>query len=230
MMKRFLPILLAAFCFGGCAYQAKTLSEIEELPDASSVVIETPKPASPGSLWTQQQGSMFYDTKARSVGDIVTVAIFERASASKEAKTSTGRSSSMSADISKAFGLERNMATINKAIDPTALVSAGFDNDFEGSGRTSRKEDLVATLTSQVVEVYPNGNLRISGAKTVTVNNEKQIVKLTGIVRPKDISAQNVVNSENILDARIAYTGKGVISDKQKPGWLMRILDTVWPF
>ncbi|MDX9710337.1 MAG: flagellar basal body L-ring protein FlgH [Trichloromonas sp.] len=229
-MKRFLPILLAAFCLGGCACQAKTLSETEELPDASSVVIETPKPASSGSLWTQQQGSMFYDTKARSVGDIVTVAIYERASASKEAKTSTGRSSSMSADLSKVFGLERNIATINKAIDPTALVSAGFDNDFEGSGRTSRKEDLVATLTSQVVEVYPNGNLRISGAKTVTVNNEKQIVKLTGIVRPKDISAQNVVNSENILDARIAYTGKGALSDKQKPGWLMRILDTVWPF
>ncbi|WP_432817711.1 flagellar basal body L-ring protein FlgH [Trichloromonas sp.] len=229
-MKRLAAIVICGLVLGGCAHQTRPLSETEELPDASSVVIEPPKPASPGSLWTQQQGSLFYDTKARSVGDIVTVAIYERASASKEAKTSTGRSSSMSADISKAFGLERNMATINKAIDPTALVSAGFDNDFEGSGRTSRKEDLIATLTSQVVEVYPNGNLRISGAKTVTVNNEKQIVKLTGIVRPKDISAQNVVNSENILDARIAYTGKGVLSDKQKPGWLMRLLDNVWPF
>ncbi len=229
-MKRLWVVILVVFGLGGCAWPNRPLSEVEELPDASSVVIEPPAPATPGSLWTQQRGSMFYDTKARSVGDIVTVAIFEAASASKEAKTSTGRSSKMSADLSKVFGLERNIATINKAIDPTALVSAGFDNDFEGSGKTSRKEDLVATLTSQVVEVYPNGNLRISGAKTVTVNNEKQIVKLTGIVRPADISAQNVVDSQNILDARIAYTGKGVISDKQKQGWLVRILDFVWPF
>jgi flagellar L-ring protein precursor FlgH len=187
-------------------------------------------PASPGSLWTQQRGSLFYDTKGRNVGDIVTVAIYEKASASKEAKTSTNRSSSVSASLSKLLGLEKNIGTINSAIDPTALLDASFDNDFEGEGKTSRKEDLVATLTTQIVEVYPNGNLRITGAKTVTVNSEKQIVKLTGIVRPSDISARNVVDSQSILDARIAYTGKGVVSDKQQQGWLMRVVDNVWPF
>ncbi|MBP7518749.1 MAG: flagellar basal body L-ring protein FlgH, partial [Desulfobulbus sp.] len=84
--------------------------------------------------------------------------------------------------------------------------------------------------TTQVVEVYPNGNLKIRGGKSVTVNNENQIIYLTGIVRPYDVTADNTVDSGNILNAQIAYTGKGAISDKQKPGWLMRIFDTNWPF
>jgi flagellar L-ring protein precursor FlgH len=93
-----------------------------------------------------------------------------------------------------------------------------------------RKEDLVATLSTRVVEVLPNGNLCSEGGKTVTVNNEDQIIRLAGIVRPADISYNNFVDSKYILDARISYTGKGVISDKQKPGWLVRVLDNVWPF
>ncbi|MEJ2200550.1 MAG: flagellar basal body L-ring protein FlgH [Desulfuromonadaceae bacterium] len=150
-------MLLSIMLLSGCALNQPSFSETEPLPETTSVVIEPVTPASTGSLWTQQRGSLFYDTKGRNVGDIVTVAIYE-------------------------------------------------------------------------VEVYPNGNLRITGAKTVTVNSEKQIVKLTGIVRPSDISAQNVVDSQNILDARIAYTGKGVVSDKQQQGWLMRVVDNVWPF
>ena len=229
-MKTLFLIILTAFLLNGCALHENHFEESEPLPDASSVVIAPATPTTPGSLWTQQRGSLFYDTKGRNVGDIVTVAIYEKASASKEAKTSTGRSSSVSASLSKLLGLEKNIGTINSAIDPTAMLDASFENDFEGEGKTSRKEDLVATLTTQIVEVYPNGNLRITGAKTVTVNREKQIVKLTGIVRPSDISAQNIVDSQNILDARIAYTGKGVISDKQQQGWLMRVVDNVWPF
>ncbi len=229
-MKRAIFAIFALWLFSGCAYQPPAVMNIDPLDQGTPVVIATPRPTTPGSLWTDQQGGLFYDIKARNVGDIVTVAIFEAASASKEAKTSTGRSSSASADLSKLFGLEKNIGTINSAIDPTALLSAEYENDFEGSGKTSRKEDLVATLTSQVVEVLPNGNLRIEGSKQVTVNNERQIIKLAGVVRQPDVSARNVVDSKNILDARITYTGKGVISDKQKQGWMVRILDNIWPF
>jgi flagellar L-ring protein precursor FlgH len=136
----------------------------------------------------------------------------------------------MDAGIDNFFGLETQLAKLNRSIDPSKLVGTNYENDFSGSGTTTRKEDLVATLTTRVVEVFPNGNLRIEGGKTVTVNNEDQIIVLTGIVRPNDISPQNIVNSKNVLDAKIAYTGKGVISDKQKPGWMVRILDNVWPF
>lgn len=213
----------------GCAPASYPDSTIP--PPSASVEVPAPAgPASPGSLWSQGQGSLVTDIKARNIGDILTVAIFERASASKEATTSTGRDSSMKAGMSRIFGLEKEIGDINSAIDPSAMVDVSYENDFEGSGTTTRKEDLVATLTTSVTEVLPNGNLRIAGGKTVTVNNENQIIHLTGIVRPSDISGTNVVDSKYVLDARIAYTGKGVISDKQKQGWLVRALDNVWPF
>jgi flagellar L-ring protein precursor FlgH len=110
------------------------------------------------------------------------------------------------------------------------LISAEFSNDFDGSGTTSRKEDLTASLTTQVVGRYSNGQLKIRGGKEVMVNNEVQIIYLTGIIRPVDITAANTVSSTKILNARISYTGKGAISDKQKPGWGTRIIDNVWPF
>ncbi len=228
-MTRFLPALVAILTLSACTFGQPPVQEALNLPDPSSVNIEPATPSTPGSLWTDRQGALFFDHRAREVGDIVTVAIYEAASASKEAKTSTGRKSSASADLDKFFGLERNIATINKGIDPSALLSAGVENEFEGSGKTSRKEDLVATLTTQVVQVLPNGNLLIEGGKRVTVNNEAQYIKLAGIVRPADITADNIINSSKVLDARITYTGKGVISDKQRQGWLVRLFDWVWP-
>jgi flagellar L-ring protein precursor FlgH len=192
------------------------------------MAVETPQTS--GSLWTENKGSLFGDIKARQLGDILTVAIFEQASASREATTKTGRSSNNEAGISKFLGFETDLVKLNSAIDPTQLIATNYENDFNGSGSTSRKENLVATLSTRVVEVFPNGNLRIEGGKTVTVNREEQIIVLTGIVRPNDISPQNVIDSKYVLDAKIAYTGKGVISDKQGPGWMTRILDNVWPF
>jgi flagellar L-ring protein precursor FlgH len=221
-------VLVAILLLTGCAARQPVLPDEEFVP--ADTVVPPPTPRTAGSLWSEQQGSLFYDIKARNVGDIVTVAIFERASASKEANTSTSRDSSASAGIDSFFGLEKSLGTINSSINPSRLIDANYQSEFAGSGKTSRREDLVATLTTQVVEVLPNGNLVISGSKTVTVNREQQIIRLSGIVRQPDISPHNIVDSKNILDARIAYTGKGVISDKQGQGWLVRIMDNVWPF
>jgi flagellar L-ring protein precursor FlgH len=225
-MKHF-PVLLSItiiLLLAGCSTHQQPVNTVHQ---------PAPPPMAPttaGSLWTETQGSLFYDLKARNVGDIVTVAIYEKASASKEASTATGRDSNANADITKFFGLETNLTNLNSSLDPTNLIDVGYKNDFTGTGKTSRKEDLIATLTTRVVEVLPNGNLRIVGGKTVTVNNEDQIIRLAGIIRPADISPTNIVDSQHILDANIEYTGNGVISDKQKPGWMVRILDNVWPF
>lgn len=228
-MKTIVLLLSVLSLFlGGCAAQRGAAMARPPAPPPPMAPPETPNTA--GSLWTSRQGSLFGDIKASQVGDIVTVAIFEAASASKQASTATDRESNMSADLSTLFGLEKNISNINSTIDPSALVNTGFKNEFKGSGSTSRKENLVATLTSRVVTVYPNGNLGIEGSKSVTVNNEEQLIHLSGIVRPADISPQNIVDSKFVLDAQITYTGKGVISDKQSQGWLVRILDAVWPF
>lgn len=221
-------IILGTILFGltACA-PSITKVPVAEVEPTDELVLMPPQPQSPGSLWTGSLPALASDRKGRSVGDIVTVAIFENARASKEASTKTERDSGISAGIDNFFGLEQSLPT---KMDPTQLIGASASNSFSGSGKTSRAENLVASLTTQIVEIYPNGNLRIAGNKTVTVNNEMQIVQLSGIVRASDISPSNVIDSKNILNARISYNGQGVLSDKQKPGWLVRSLDTVWPF
>ncbi|PIE59692.1 MAG: flagellar biosynthesis protein FlgH [Desulfobulbus propionicus] len=212
----------------GCANPHKEVVDVPEPLEAP--VVKEPHPQSPGTLWTGDEGNWLADIKARNIGDIVTVIIEEKASASKESTTETGRDSSISAAISKFFGFESEVAENNPNLDLSSLVDASISNSFKGNGKTTRSEDLAATLTTQVIEVYPNGNLKIRGGKSVTVNNESQIIYLTGIVRSYDISASNTINSGNILNAQITYTGKGVITDKQNPGWLTRIIDNTWPF
>lgn len=223
-----LPLLLLSLLLAGCAGPAARV-DIDTVEPMVPIMAEPTPPPTPGSLWTESRGGMFVDLRGRTVGDIVTVVIVENASASKEAKTATDRTSTMSAGISGLLGLERSIASITGQ-DPSSLIEASAVNEFEGTGKTERKEQLTATLTTQVIEVLPNGNLRIEGNKAVTVNNETQIVKLSGIVRQADVSPRNLVDSKNILNARIAYVGKGVISDKQQQGWLVRGLDKIWPF
>lgn len=226
---KFIFIVFSCLLLTSCAQKQQQIISIqeplEEIHDAEPIITEA------GSLWQQGNRSMFSDRKARDVGDIVTVLISETASASKQASTSTGRSSNVSAGIPNLFGLENNAIwSGTNPVDLSNLISADFSNDFEGSGSTSRKEALSASLTTQVVGRYPNGQLKIRGGKEVMVNNEVQIIYLTGIIRPVDITAANTVSSTKILNARISYTGKGAISDKQKPGWGTRIIDNVWPF
>jgi len=212
----------------GCGTGRMPVAEIPE--PLEEVQLAAPQAREPGSLYNPNQVSIFSDHKAQNVGDILTVIIKESASANKSAKTTTGRNSSMKAGIPSLFGIQDNSIYTNNGIDFTDLVSASFKNDFAGNGTTTRSDTLTASLTTQVVGRYPNGQLKIRGGKGVMVNNEVQIIYLTGIVRPVDITAANTINSDKILNARISYTGEGVISDKQSPGWLMRGLDNLWPF
>ncbi|MGC9520107.1 MAG: flagellar basal body L-ring protein FlgH [Desulfuromonadaceae bacterium] len=222
--------LLALLTLNGCASRSHDAEqEIERIVQDKPEII-APQPRTPGSLWTTGRGSLFVDNRATTVGDIVTVIIREQASASKEATTSTARSTSAGADITSLFGLESNIANLNSNIDPANLITAGYTNDFKGSGSTKRKEDLTATIATQVIEVLPNGNMRISGSKSVMVNHEKQLINLSGIIRQQDITPDNEIDSRYILDANIMYSGKGVIDEKQRPGWLLRLYDVVSPF
>ena len=227
-LNTLLLISLLVFLYG-CGPSKQPVATIQE--PLEGIQPQSASPVEDGSLWKTTNSSMFSDRKARNIGVIVTVLISESASASKEATTTTGRTTNMSASIPNFFGLENDKIwNGHNPIDLSNLVNADFTNAFDGSGTTSRKEDLSASLSTQVVGRYPNVQLKIRGGKEVMVNNEVQIIYLTGIIRPVDITAANTVSSAKILNARISYTGKGAISDKQKPGWAMRILDSVWPF
>jgi flagellar L-ring protein precursor FlgH len=228
-MKHFFLILFFATSLTSCAQHQDQIINIPE--PLEEIQTDATKSSSEGSLWPGEQHSLYADHKARTTGDIVTVTIAEKASASKEASTDSDRSSSLSASIPNFLGIENSdLMASNPNIDLAALLKADFANSSKGAGKTVRKEDLVASLTTQVIQVYPNGNLKIRGGKEVRVNNETQVIYLTGIIRPVDIMANNTIDSKNVLNARISYTGKGAISDKQNPGWMTRTIDNIWPF
>ncbi len=174
-MKKLLVLFCTAFLLCSCARPEDSVVEIPEPLEEIQTQREAER--TDGSLWPGEQHSLFADHKARTVGDVVTITIDENASASKQASTSTDRSSSMTAGIPHLFGIENSpFITDNTNIDIANLVEANFANKFEGAGTTVRKEDLVASLTAQVVDVYSNGNLKIRGGKEVQVNNEIQVI------------------------------------------------------
>lgn len=199
-----------------------------------------------GSLWTPQNSRsfLFVDNKARNVNDILTVKIMEMTDASRKATTKLTRKASMKTKIINFFGSPLDFGMDNlwgkKTGADTAAerverpfkpeIETDSENSFSGMGSTSRKDILVATISAKVCDVYPNGNLFIKGKREVTINNEKQYIQLSGIIRPEDISSENVVVSTVIADAKISITGKGVISDKQYPGMGHRLFDFIWPF
>lgn len=191
-----------------------------------------PAPITEGSLWREDAplNDMFASAKARNVGDIITVRIVESASAKNKADTSTERKSDMSAGIANFFNLESKFPSTRTDFNPFARVEADFKNSFDGTGETTRSGDLTATLSARVIGLTTTGNLVIAGSRGITINNEEQMLNLSGIVRPNDVSAENVVLSSYISDAKIVYTGVGVLNDRQKPGWLTTAFDTVWPF
>lgn len=191
-----------------------------------------PAPKTEGSLWREDAplNNMFASAKARNVGDIITVRIVESASAKNKADTNTERNSAMSAGIDSFFNLESKFPSTRTDFNPFARVAADFKNTFDGTGETTRSGDLTAIISARVVGLTTTGNLVIAGSRGITINNEEQMLNLSGIVRPKDISAENQVLSSYISDAKIVYTGVGVLNDRQKPGWLTRAFDQVWPF
>ena len=219
------PLFLVLY---GCGAPPKKRTPITK----TTPVITEPQTRYEGSLW-QRNGPMcdlFINPKARRVGDIVTVNIIESSSATNKANTDTGRKSSLSGGLDSFFGLEQQYPSSHGFINPFAQVKGSLENSFKGDGTTSRSGDLSAYITAKVVEVLPNGNLRILGSREITVNHEKQYIHLTGTIRPRDISPNNIVLSTYISEARIEYGGDGAIDDHQRPGWLARMINVVWPF
>lgn len=209
---------------------------------APKKVAETPPAPAPkedirteGSLWAGEtsRGSLFTDTRAKSVGDIVTIKVSESSKGKKSATTDTSKESSTAAGITDFFGAPLDFG-LNKlygsrgGFSPT--IGADSSSSFKGDGNTSRSSLLEADITAKITEVLPNGNFLIEGRREIIVNDEEQIMVLRGVIRPEDISSSNVIYSTYIADARIEYTGEGILADKQSPGWFTRILDKVWPF
>lgn len=238
-------IILGLAIISGCAGihpQKKNIAQITMPPvQQMSFDRETAKrdPESMAGIWTEEASRDFFqDLRAYKVGDLVTINIVETSSASKSAATQTGRTSSIDAGISNLLGWEgriKNLTSFGKsdvkdAYDNKNMLNGSMVNSFDGKGSTSRGDSMTASITARVIDVKPNGNLLIEGTREIRVNNETQIIVLSGIIRPVDISPDNTILSSYIGDAKIEYIGTGALSDKQRPGWLTRAADFIWPF
>ncbi len=217
------------FLFSACA-----TTKVELPPEPPKYVYEnriTEYPAV-NSLW-RESASLYEDPKARRLNDLVTIRVVENIIGSGKADTNTNKKSSLDVNVEKFLGVPTNLGFNNlygkgNTFSPSVKGSAA--NDFQGRGETTGEGRLVGTITAKVVEVMPNNNLILEARKEITINNEKQILILTGVIRPDDILVDNSVLSNRVADAKVYFVGDGVVQEKQKPGWLVRILDDVWPF
>jgi flagellar L-ring protein precursor FlgH len=227
-MKPYLLTALLGLTLAAC-------SQLTPLPDPMAerpLYYPKPTPPQPGSLYSPDRPTcIFADLRARDVGDIITVKVSETARASRKASTKANRDSSVEAGVENFLGIAESFLANNSAnLDGSTLVKGSAATKFKGDGETSGESTMTASISMRVTQVLPNGNLAISGSRRVKINNEDQVIVLSGVVRPADVSPDNVVLSSKVADARIEYYGRGVVADKQSPGWLMRAVDWVWPF
>jgi flagellar L-ring protein FlgH len=218
-------IVLISMAAGACmplTSHRLNAPSIEPVPAEISAVSEE------GSLWSvSTAANLFTDLKASKVNDILTISIVETSTASNNATTSLDRQSGLKASWSGILEAFKNLGMIKELANSN---SVDFGNKFDGQGTTTNSSKLTAFITARVIKVRPNGNLVIRGVRDVRVNNENQYIYIQGEVRSSDISSTNVVLSTYLADAVIELSGYGVISDKQHPGLVARLLDWVWPF
>ena len=177
-------------------------------------------------------GGSLYSRRAREVGDVVTIKVAHNTTANSKATTSLAREGTTSASVTALFGLEgalNNLPGVSADAGPSLELGTNSKNDFSGDGSTDRAGTVTATLTARVIEVLPDGSLRLWGSQEVRVNNEVEALVVEGTVDPRSIGSDNSIPSSAIADLRIEYAGMGVVSGKQRPGWFTRILDLVSP-
>lgn len=180
-----------------------------------------------GSLWQPGSHAFFRDPRASKVGDIITVDIAIADAAKLSNDTKRTRANTEDAGMTNMFGLEKLLPTTMTA---GSLLNTNSDVSNEGTGSVNRSETISLTLAALVTQVLPNGNLVIGGHQQVKVNGELRDLQISGIVRTEDITSSNTVDLTQIAEARIAYGGRGTVSDVQTPRWGSEVLDSVLPW
>ncbi len=189
------------------------------------------EPLSAGSLWQEENGRayLYEDLRAMRMGDILTIKIVEKFKGTKSGDTKAEREQTADTAVTgQATGIP--FFGIGQRLLNSLGVNASSKNSFAGKGNTNREDTLTGTMSATVIELMPNGDLRIKGTREVKVNMETQKMTISGVVRRVDVDTKNTVLSTAIADAHIEYAGLGVVDDVQHPGWLVRILDWISPF
>ena len=240
-MKRLAPLLLLAL--SGCG-MLQQLSEVGRPPALSPTADPTrqpgwtpmtmPMPAPrhvpphEDSLWRPGSRAFFKDQRAARVGDLVTVVVTMNDAATLKNNTTATRTGSESLGVPNFFGLEALLTHV--PIDPSKLVSSSSANGNTGTGQIQRNEQVTLRLAGEVTQVLPDGNLVVAASQEFRVDNELRALRVTGVIRPEDIASDNTISSDRMAEARIAYGGRGELSQVQGPRWGQQVLDAIAPF
>lgn len=173
-------------------------------------------PALANSLWTDEAANIYRDKVAGEVGDLITIVIVEKSSASQRASTETSQGSAMNGG--PGLGI----------FDFVKTFSLNYDDKNAADGLTTRQGLLDARITAQIIGKQPNGNLMVRGRKTIIINGENQEIEITGVIRKENIKPDNTIESIYMTDVEIRYTGEGVVGDKQKSGLFEKLFN--WLF
>ncbi|HEY9109638.1 MAG TPA: flagellar basal body L-ring protein FlgH [Roseateles sp.] len=185
--------------------------QTKEAPRLVAPAAPAPRPRARGSLYSDAQfQSLTADRRRFEVGEVLTIMVYENASASSSADTGTNRDSSVGVGVDLPNWKKSAGATVN--------------NDFNGTGRTQRAGRVLAQMTVLVREVLPNGDLMVGGEQLLEINGEKQTIRAEGRVRPRDITENNVVLSSRLAEAKLAFVGDGVLGEMQRPRWWQKLL------
>ena len=237
----------SVFLLAACGNTAQRLAEVGKAPALTRiqdptatptyqpVVMPMPAPQMPertaNSLWRPGSRAFLKDQRASTTGDIITVLIRIDDKAQIQNKSTRSRDNSETAGVPNFLGLESKLSNIlPSAVDPTKLIDLNSKTNNEGVGAVNRGEAINLKVAAVVTQVLPNGNMVLQGRQEVRVNFEVRELLIAGIIRPEDITSENTINYEKIAEARIAYGGRGQISDVQQPRYGQQVLDIILPW
>jgi flagellar L-ring protein precursor FlgH len=243
VMRRAVLASIAASLLSGCAAfdriinigQAPPLSAVDNpTARAGYKPVQMPMPAAqpasynPNSLWRNGSRAFFKDQRAHQIGDILTVMVNITDKANIANETQRSRANTEDSGITNFFG-QSKIPIMNAAV-PARIFTADSAASSDGKGSVNRQEALSTNVAAVVTQVLPNGNLVVEGKQEIRVNFEIRELIVAGIVRPEDIQSDNTIDSSKIAQARIAYGGRGQITDVQQPRYGQQVLDVVLPF
>lgn len=235
--KTYLSIVAVSLLINGCTAR---LTEpditftppkyVEEMPARE----EESSFAARGSLFGQGDSPLFSDHKAMHVNDIVTVVISETATSSNKAVKALSEADTigLKGGVFTSGGLNSAVNSAEAKLNGVANIGfgAGSTSNYAGSGSATKNATFTTTVSARVVKVMINGNYFIVGRREIMVDDQKQIMQLSGVIRPYDIDQRNQISSAKISDAKIMYANEGDIDRSVNQGWGSKLVQAVWPF
>ena len=221
-ISRLISIMMLIGLAGGCSQTRIVVQPDPQYAPVDLNALEF-KPEPNGSIFqTGRSVRLFEDNKAFRIGDVLSVTLMESTNASKSAETSTDKGDEIDIGASAIFG--SGGPTINGNLALSNSINS--EREFSGSGDSAQSNSLNGEIAVTVVDVLPSGNLVVRGEKIIGLNQGSEFIRISGIVRPQDVSTDNIVVSSKIANSRIFYGGGGVIAESNTRGWLSRFFDS----